>query len=510
MILAAILFAAVYLMPTPQSMTRLLTTPDPTGYETSQGTSIVDHLNKIYGGASKHGKQAAGVDVEEAARKVKIVTGMIVVAALLWGTVSLPVGATAFLLVVIMYVFKLMPTSLIAKVYMKDAVFFIIGALALAVGVEKTKLDRRIGLLFLGWSKSKMSLLFLFGPLIAIAAMFVSAKCLIAFLMPVLMRLYKNICRENGLEKHNDLGLFIILVIVYMTAMGGPGAPTVGARNVIMMDIFAEVGKPMTFIQWMQYGFWFVPVGSIVVGFYLLLLFRKRVPFNFNPGHHIKADVKALGKFKGKEATMAAILLSVVFMWIFMGQHLGLGGPAIIGVVLMFVTGLITWKDMNDDVAWGVVWMYAAAVGLGKVILETGTGLWLATMAFDALPNMLKVEEGLLVSISILTTITTNLMSDGAAVAVIGPIAIPMHEMADLDVWQVGLATAFSSSFAHCLVVGRPGLVIAYTLGVDPETKEQLLSVWHLFKYGLGLVLISWLVLWGWTFFGYWKLLPFA
>jgi sodium-dependent dicarboxylate transporter 2/3/5 len=165
---------------------------------------------------------------------------------------------------------------------------------------------------------------------------------------------------------------------------------------------------------------------------------------------------------------------------------------------------------MNHNVSWGVVWMYAAAVGLGKVILETGTGLWLATIAFDALPTFMKVNEGLLVSISILTTIMTNLMNDGAAVAVIGPVTIPMYTMAKLDIWQVGLATAFSSSFAHCLVVGRPGLIIAYTLGVDPETKEKLLSLGALFKYGIGLVGISWLVLWGWTFWGYWKFMSFS
>jgi APA family basic amino acid/polyamine antiporter len=103
--------------------------------------------------------------------------------------------------------------------------------------------------------------------------------------------------------------------------------------------------------------------------------------------------------------------------------------------------------------------------------------------------------EGLLISISILTTVVTNFMSDGAAVAVIGPIVLPMHKMAGLDLWQVGLACAFSSSFAHVLVIGRPGLAIAYAMGVDPDTHERLLHVKDLLIYGLGLVLISWLIL---------------
>ncbi len=509
-ILAAILFFAVYFMPTPKSMEELVATKNPVGYKMKQGYTIIDHLNDISHTQPDGTGALKTIDAQEACRKIKIVIGMILVAALLWGTVGIPVGATAFLIAVIMYLTRLWPTSMIAKFYMKDAVFFIIGALGLAVGVEKTGLDRRIGLLFLGWTKSRLSLLFVFGPIMAVVAMFISAKCLIAFLMPVLMRLYKNICRANGLERHPKLGLFLIFVILYMTAMGGPGAPTVGARNVIMMNIFAEMGKTMTFIQWMKYGFWFVPVGSLAVGVYLYLFFNKRVmDIKINPGKHIKEDVKSLGKYQRKEVIMTAILFLTIGMWVFGGHIFGLGGPAILGVVLMFLTGIISWDELNNNVSWGVVWMYAAAVGLGNVILDSGTGLWLATTAFYSLPDFMVHGEGLLISISVLTTIVTNFMNDGAAVAVIGPITIPMHAMAGLDMWKVGLATAFSSSFAHAVLIGRPGIVIAYTLGRDPETGERLLDLGQLFKYGSGLILLSWLILWGWTFYGYWKFLSF-
>ncbi|MBU2535080.1 MAG: anion permease, partial [Chloroflexi bacterium] len=479
----------------------LLTRPNPQGYSTQQGYTIVDHLSEEF-----HEPDLA---VEEAARKVKITLGMLAVAAILWSTVAIPLGATAFLLAAIMYIFHLMPIDIIAKSYMKDAVFFIIGALSVAVGVEKTGLHHRLGLLFLGWTKSRWSLLFLFGPLMAVTAMFISAKCLIAFLMPVLMRLYKNICKANGLVRHPPVGLFLILVIVYMTAMGGPGAPTVGARNAIMVDFFETLGKPMTFIQWMQYGFPFVPVGSIAVGIYLYVLFNKKLNIKINPGELIRKEVRALGPYSGKQVTMTVILLAVIFMWVFLSGYLHLGGPILIGTVLMFLTGVVSWEDLNKDVAWGVIWMYASAVSMGYVLHITGTALWLATTAFDLLPPFLKVGDGLLVSISILTTIVTNFMSDGAAVAVIGPIALPMDKMAGLDMWQVGLATAFSSSFAHVLVIGRPGLAIAYAMGLDPDTKERLLYVKDLIKYGLGLVLISWLILWGWVFYGYWKFMTF-
>ncbi len=500
-ILAFLIFFLIISMPTPESLQNLLAQPNPQGYATQSGYTIVDHLSEVF--------HDPNLTLEETAWKVKITIGMLAVAAILWGTVAIPIGATGFLLASIMYVFQLMPVDLIAKSYMKDATFFIIGALSLAVGVEVTGLDRRIGLVFLGWIKSRRGLLFFFGPLMAITSMFISAKCLVAFLMPVLMRLYKSICKANGLVRHPPLGLFLILVIVYMTAMGGPGAPTVGARNALMIDLFETLGKPMTFIQWMQYGFWFVPVGSIVVGIYLYILFNKKLKLKIEPGKRIKEEVQALGSYRGKQVTMTFILFAVIFMWVFLDQYLRLGGPILIGTVLMFLTGIVSWDELNKKVAWGVIWMYASAVSLGWVLHTTGTALWLATSAFDLLPSFMKYSEGLLISVSILTTIVTNFMSDGAAVAVIGPITLPMSSMAGLDIWQVGLATAFSSSFAHAMIIGRPGLAIAYAMGVDPETNERLLEVKDLLKYGLGLILISWLVLWGWVFFGYWQFMTF-
>ncbi len=501
-ILAAILFCVLYFMPTPDSLTALLESENPLIMNAASEQTVLDSI--------RIAMNEPNLSIDEAAQKIKIVTGMMFVAATLWGTVGIPIGATAFLLAIIMYITGVIPVQDISQLFMRDAVFFIIGALALAVGVKKTGFDKRIGLLTLGWAKNRYALLFLFGPLIAIIAMFISAKILIAFLMPVLMCVYKRCCKANGLERSPDLGNFLIFTIIYMTAMGGPGAPSVGARNVIMMDLFAELGKPMTFIQWMQYGFWFVPVGTFAVGVFLLLTLGRKIKFPINPGRHIKDEVSSIGKFGGKEAIMGGILGLVVILWIFASDIYGLGGPAIFGLLLMFLFNIVKWDDINNNVSWSIVWMYAAAVGMGKLILDTGAGLWLATMMFTALPDFMSQKEGLLISVSILTTITTNLMNDGAAVAVIGPITLPMATMAELDIWKVGLATAFSSSFAHCMLIGRPGLVVAYTLGRDPETGEQLLDLWRLFKYGLAITIISWIILWSWTFIGYWRFLPFV
>ena len=103
------------------------------------------------------------------------------------GTEALPLGATDILVGVLLYLFSILPINEISQAYMKDAVFFIFGILAVAVGVAKTGLDKRIGLILLSRIRSTKMFAFLFLPMLALSAGFLSEHALVALLIPVLM-----------------------------------------------------------------------------------------------------------------------------------------------------------------------------------------------------------------------------------------------------------------------------------------------------------------------------------
>lgn len=505
-VLGFILFSAVAIAPTPKGLLELVRKPGVAGYPgIAENETITEHVSeKIVG------KNGQALNPQETAFRAKAMVAILIIAGLFWATEAIPLGATAFLLGLLMYLLNIMPPDLVAKGYMKDAVLFIIGALSLAAGVHKTNFDKRLGLILLGNVKNRISFLFIFGPLVALVSCFISAKCLIAFLVPVLMGIYSRAVKAAGLQRHKPLGTFLILVLVYCTAMGGPGSPTVGARNAIMIGLLDEAGATITFFQWMKYGMPFVPVGALVVGVYLYFMFNKKINIRISPRERVREEAKVLGKFGGKEARMAFILLVVIALWITTSHFWGLGGPAIAGLLLMILLRVVTWEDIEKGVSWEVVWLYAGACALGSGLMLTGAALWLATSFINLMPGFLSTGDGLLVSMSLLTSIFTNFMSDGAAVALVGPVTLSMAEVQNINLWQAGLATAFASSFAHCMVIGRPGLAIAYAMAKDPDTGERLLTTGDLWKYGLPLMFISWLLLWGWTFFGYWKWLSWG
>ena len=108
-------------------------------------------------------------------------------------------------------------------------------------------------------------------------------------------------------------------------------------------------------------------------------------------------------------------------------------------------------------------------------------------------------------SASFITGFLTNFMSDGATVAAVGPITVPMATISQSSAVAVGLATAFSSSFAHMLIIGTPNNAIVYAVARDPETGEQLVTTKDFLIHGGAVWLISMAVLYFWVILGYWK-----
>ncbi|HDL08118.1 MAG TPA: hypothetical protein ENG35_05195, partial [Desulfobacteraceae bacterium] len=198
LIIAAIVFIILVIIPPPKSMVDLVSMVSPPGYKLSRECkTIADTVNKkLYPKAFKAAEDPgahAAEDAEplltniEAARLAKTMLAIFALVVFFWGTESLPLGATDLLVAVLLYLFYILPVNEISKAYMKDAVFFIFGILAVAVGVAKTGLDKRIGLILLSRIKSAKAFAFFFLPVLAMSAAFLSEHALVALLIPVLM-----------------------------------------------------------------------------------------------------------------------------------------------------------------------------------------------------------------------------------------------------------------------------------------------------------------------------------
>jgi len=362
LLLAAVFMIGMALLPIPGSLVDLVEEVNPSGritVETDAGTIVgLESFNNDLAGSetwqeSKGSADAVGTNRgEEVARKAMIVLAILLVAALLWGTEGLPIGGTAILVAALFYVFKIFPPDEIPKAFMNEAVFFILGILIIAVGVSKTGLDRRIGLLLMSRIKNAKTFALVFFPLLGVTAGFLSEHALVAILIPIMMGIYKATCTAHGVKQDKVLAIFLLLGLVFAANVGGPGSPAAGGRNAIMVAYLAGAGFPIGFGEWMKYGLPLVPVLGLTVGIYMYIrCMPKLLVKTINPSEVVKREVANLPKFGGNEAIMAVILGLLVIAWITLDNVIGLGGATFTAIAAMFIFRIIRWHDIQSGVA---------------------------------------------------------------------------------------------------------------------------------------------------------------
>jgi len=276
-----------------------------------------------------------------------------------------------------------------------------------------------------------------------------------------------------------------------------------------MMGILSDYGCAPSFGEWVKYGLPFVPVMAIVIAAYFLIFIRPKIKVkSLNVSSLVKQASEKIGPMNRNEYITGIVLIILIFLWITASDIFGMGGPVILALVALNVLRVLRWRDISK-IQWEVVALYASACTLGKGMASTGAALYLADTFVNLLPVFLKTGEGLAIAVSLFTGLTTNLMSDGATVSAIGPITVPMATISGTHPWMVGFATAFSSSFAHMLIIGTPNNAIAYTMAKDPVTGEQLVTLKDFFVHGFAILILSFAVLWLWTIFCYWRLIGF-
>ncbi len=446
--------------------------------------------------------------------KVAIAMGLFVVFCFL--TECIPLPAVAFCIGLILVFTGVVSRQEVAMLYWSDACWFIMGSLMFAAAFVKTGVDKRVCLMMfkkLAVPNIKWITLIFFLIITPLAA-FISDHALAAMFLPIGMLLYQNsLTREVPEDK--ELAKMLMISIAMACNIGGPGAPSGGARNVIMMTYLTDMfGMDIGYFQWVTYCFPFlilmIPVSWFVINF----RFKPQIISLAPAMEHLQTEIGKMGRWNRNQIWALIIFIIMVFGWFTekafynMGIYpvrLGIGVIAVAGAVGYILTGVVNWRDYQEKVDWGVVWLYAGAIIFGRVLDQTGAAYWLARSVIDFL-SQFGMESGLpLLAISNgLTSILTNLMADGPAAASVGPITLNMAGMVHPGTTYLpfmAMATAISSSFAYCLIIGTPPNAIVYASGYL-EPRDYLRAGIPLFFFANVVLLLLTGVYWTLRGFG--------
>ena len=350
----------------------------------------------------------------------------------------------------------------IAKAFMNDAVFFIMGSLMLAVVIIRQGWDSRIALGILKITGNKTSnIVFGFLSISAILSSFIGEHTVAAIMLPIGMTLIRFTSSDT--EKVKNLAAAILFSIAYGCLIGSAGTPSGGGRNVIMINYFNQSGLSISYFEWMIKIYPFVIIQIPIVAWIIINTFKPEYKILDSSIRKLVIKVAKSRSMTGRNTVTVIIFILVFLGWIFFSERFGLGTIALTGVFLYILGGFVRWNDLSRHTHWGVIILFGATISLGTSIRSTGASLWLADqviMLFGSMMDTFPFFSDLIVIM--ITAAMTNILSSSATVAVLGPITMNLIP----DMMHIGLVTAVSSAFGYFTAVATPACTIVYSSGM--------------------------------------------
>jgi solute carrier family 13 (sodium-dependent dicarboxylate transporter), member 2/3/5 len=329
------------------------------------------------------------------------------------------------------------------------------GTVLMGYAIEKHGLARRIALAFLalpGVGSRAHRLTFTYMLMVGAVSMFVSDAATVAMMIPIGMSVVRHVRRvteDRPVAAGNrlpNLATFITLGTLYAAVAGGTatmmGVPH-NAVAVSMLERFTQ--RQLGFFEWMVVG---VPVClALLVTFFVTLWTLARPELHDLPGgeEFLRAERAKLGALRSNERRVLFVFAAMVLMFVLptlAGLVLGSGHPVTAAVnrslsiwvvppavmLLLFGirstepgTGLLTWKDAEQQSPWNIMILVAAGVAMTDALTEFGfvemMGALIGTLGLGTV-TLPYLVAGLVAA-------TTNLISGTAAATLYCGIFIP-------------------------------------------------------------------------------------
>ena len=400
---------------------------------------------------------------------------IVITALMLIVTEPIPLPAIAMYILVMEVYLGIGSANDIAKSFMNDAVFFIMGSLMLAVAIIKQGWDARIalGIITLTGNKTR-NIVFGFTAISAILASFIGEHTVAAIMLPIAMTLIHFTSEDK--EKVQNLSAVLLFSIAYGALVGSIGTPSGGGRNVIMIDYLRDSGLSISYINWMLRVYPLVLIQIPIVSWVLMKSFTPEFIKLDSGVRKLVIQVAKSAEMTGRNTIAAVIFLLVFVGWIFFSESVGLGTIALTGVLMYLVGGFVKWEDLSKNTHWGVILLFGSTISLGSNIKTTGAAVWLAESIVNFIEpviNKLPFVADLIVTV--MTTTMANVLSSSATVAVLGPITMNMGQ----DSMHMGMVTAIASAFGYFTAVAAPACTIVYSSGLV-NAKDFLKVGWKM------------------------------
>ncbi|CAD5122851.1 DgyrCDS11253 [Dimorphilus gyrociliatus] len=459
---------------------------------------------------------------------------VLIIVASYWMSDVLPLAVTSLLPVVLLPLFGILRAKDASKTYFKDSTMMFMGAIMVALAVEKCNLHRRIALkILLIVGERKPNLIFGFMLATWLLSMWISNTATTAMMLPVAEAVLSQLSGFAD-EDYSNFGKSLAICIAYAANCGGTATLTGTGSNMVMkgfVDDLYEKHNVTTALTYTNYLGWGLPIASMILiltWLWLSILFLgfreffsccRRKKTDLERRDHgiqdmIKEEYTKLGNMKYQEIVVIVIFTTLVLLWFFREPQFMTGWsaafrpgyvtgavPSILLSTLMFIIPttrpfsksaddrdyILTWPFVQNRMPWGIVLLFGGGFTMAEACSKSGLssliGEKLAT--FDRLPSAVMV--GL---ICLLVAMLTEVTSNSATTTLLMPIMASMAENMKKNPLYLMLPVTTSTSFAYMLPVATPPNAIVFSTG-RLKVVDMIKAGWILNIFGVLIVTLG-------------------
>ena len=370
----------------------------------------------------------------------------------LWMTEIVPLPVTALLVPVISYFMGILSPKEAMAPFSSTIIFLFMGGFTLAALLNKHGIDRWLADKVTTMSNGNLWVSVVgFFAVTSFLSMWMSNTATTAMMIPIAIALVD--------KTYPRMRTMIILGTAYSANIGGNGTAVGSPPNGLAVSAL-----DIDFFTWFKVGFptALVMFPLVIIALWLMIKPEKDAKVNRLSDHN---SMNWSSEAKG---TIALFLFTVI-CWIFssqIGASLGLKNfdrmIAILITALAPAFKLITWKELEDKIGWGILLLFGGGLCLSVVLGETGTSLWLATV----LINSISTPWIIIFACIALMVFLTELSSNTGSAAILIPVMIALSNQFDPAVtYALVFGVGLAANCAFMLPVATPPNALVYGTG---------------------------------------------
>lgn len=420
--------------------------------------------------------------------KAAVAAGLTIWMGLWWILRPVDIAVTSLLPICVNAVFNLVPAAHVISQYFSEIVVLLLGSDLVSLTWTNTGLEKRLAIKALCCIGPSMKQQIIVWMIASTALSAILPNVVVAMIMcPIAVSMLKFVGEEDIAQ--SKVAVPILLAIAWGSGIGGFGSPIGGAANLTAISYLERItGHEFMYVDWM---YRFIPILALVTVLNIVILLTIKLPIKklADTKEYFDNLNKSFPKM-GKGETISLVLFFTAVILAFARPLFAQALPAMRPAYVFFIAGmltfvlkdennkvLLTWKQAEKELMWGMFFLFAGGLALGRLVMETG-----ATQRLAELITVLPLSGGVeTISIFVMfSTFLTEISSNTAAASIAIPVVESIAKQMALNPIPYILITIVAVNCAYLLPVSTRAIPVSY--GLNPG---------DLFKYGLSLTIVN-------------------